>query len=76
MAKQLTAEDVRVSLNAHVAARGAELHAKYGPEIGWKELQLILEDRTCVRYPTTIEFSASSLQPGEFARRVGAQQDA
>ena len=68
MPTQLTADDARVSLNAHVAAKGAELHAKYGPVIGWRELKLILEDRACVRYPCVLEFESTSLQSGEFAR--------
>src|SRR5881394_113103 len=67
MATQLTADDARQSLNSHVAARGAEINAKYGPHIGWKELQLILADRACVRYPCRIEFNSALLQPGEFA---------
>jgi hypothetical protein len=67
MAIQLTAEDARQSLNAHVAARGAELRAKYGPHIGWPELRQILEDRTQVRYPCEIVFDAGPLNPGEFA---------
>ena len=70
MPTQLTADDVRVSLNAHVAAKGAELQAKYGPAIGWPELKLILEDRECVRYPCTLEFNAESLQAGEVAHPV------
>ena len=70
MPKQLTADDARVSLNAHVAAKGAEICAKYGPAIGWRELQLILEDRTCVRYPCRIEFNAEPLQAGEFGHPV------
>jgi len=67
MPTQLTADGVRVSLNAHVAAKGAEIRAKYGPAIGWTELKLILEDRTCVRYPCALEFNSQPLQPGEFA---------
>ena len=67
---QLTADDARQSLNAHVAARGAELHAKYGPHIGWQELQQILADRACVRYPCEIVFDAGPLLPGEFAHPV------
>ncbi|MBI2513019.1 MAG: hypothetical protein HYV96_13650 [Opitutae bacterium] len=67
MAKQLTAEDARQSLAAHVEAKGAEIFAKYGPQIGWSRLQTILEDRACVRYPCRIEFDAAPLQPGEFA---------
>ncbi len=67
MAKQLTADDARQSLSAHVASKGTDIFEKYGPHIGWKELQKILEDRTCVRYPCTVEFNAGMLQPGEFA---------
>jgi hypothetical protein len=67
MATQLTAEDARQSLNSHVAAKGAEIHAKYGPHIGWKELQRILDDRSCVRYPCKLVFDATGLQPGELA---------
>ncbi len=67
MAQQLTADDARQSLAAHVAVKGQEIREKYGPHIGWKELQLILNDRTCVRYPCEIVFDAAPLQPGEFA---------
>jgi len=70
MPTQLTADDARVSMNTHVAAKGAELRAKYGLVIGWSELKLILEDRTCVRYPCGLEFNAEPLQPGEFAHPV------
>jgi hypothetical protein len=67
MAIQLTAQDARQSLNAHVAAKGAEIRAKYGPTIGWRELLRILEDREVVRYPCEIVFDSAPLQPGEFA---------
>jgi len=67
MATQLNAEDARQSLNAHVAAKGSEIFQKYGPNLGWKELLRLLEDRTCVRYPCEIAFDATPLQPGEFA---------
>lgn len=70
MATKLTAEDARQSLNAHVAAKGAEIFEKYGPQIGWKELLRILEDRACVRYPCEIVFDAGALLPGEFAHPV------
>ena len=70
MATQLTAEDGRQSLNAHAAAKGDEIRAKYGPHIGWSELQRILQDRACVRYPCEIIFDAGPLQPGEFAHPV------
>lgn len=67
MAQSLTAEDGKESLKAHAAARGTEIHAKYGPVIGWSELLRILEDRACVRYPCEIVFDAGPLQTGEFA---------
>ena len=67
MATQLTAEDAKQSLTAHVEAKGAEIQAKYWPQIGLSELQALLNDRTCVRYPCRIEFDSSRLQPGEFA---------
>lgn len=67
MPTQLTAEDGRQSLNAHVAAKGAQIHAQYGPRLGWNELQRLLEDRAFVRYPCTIAFEYLPLRPGEFA---------
>lgn len=67
---QLAAEDERQSLNLRVAARGAEIFERYGPRIGWTELQLILADRRCVRYPCDLVFDAAPLRPGEFAHPV------
>ena len=68
MAIQLTTQDARQSLNAHVAAKGAEVRARYGPAIGWRELLRIVEDREVVRYPCEIVFDAAQLLPGEFAQ--------
>jgi len=70
MATQLSPENVRQSLNAHVAAKGNEIFQKYGPNLGWKELLCLVEDRACVRYPCEIAFDASPLRPGEFAHPV------
>jgi hypothetical protein len=70
MDRPLTADDGRQSLNAHVTAKGAELRARYGPAVGWKELLRILEDREFVRYPCEIVFDAAPLLPGEFAHPV------
>jgi hypothetical protein len=67
MATQLTAADARESLTAHLAAKGAEISAKYGPVIGWGELRRLLDDRAFVRYPCELRFDASALLPGEFA---------
>jgi hypothetical protein len=70
MPTQLTAEDARQSLNAHVAAKGLELREKYGPHIGWQDLPRILQDRAFVRYPCEIVFDSAPLYPGEFAHPV------
>jgi hypothetical protein len=70
MAPPLKAPDARQSLNARVAATGAEIYEKYGPRIGWTQLQQVLGDRSCVRYPCEIVFDAASLQTGEFAHPV------
>ncbi len=70
MEKQLTAGDFQQSLNDHVAAKGDEICAKFGPAIGWDELLRILEDRSVVRYPCEIVFDAAPLQDGEFAHPV------
>lgn len=59
--------DARESLNLHVAQKGRDIHLKYGPVIGWNQLQRILEDRSCVRYPCQIVFDDQRLHPGEFA---------
>lgn len=67
MAIQLTADDVRQSLSAHVTSKGAELHLKYGPHIGWTELKKVLRDRAFVRYPCELSFDSTPLLPGEFA---------
>ncbi len=70
MARQLTAEDARQSLTAHVETKGIEVFVKYGPQIRWADLQRLLEDRVYVRYPCEIVFDASQLLAGEFAHPV------
>jgi hypothetical protein len=67
MPHQLTSEDARQSLTAHVAARGLDIREKYGPSVGWAELQRILADRECVRYPCELAYDAGPLEPGECA---------
>ncbi len=70
MTTQLTKDDGKASLNAHAAEKGLAVWEKYGPDIGWNELRLILEDRAFVRYPCEIKFDAGSLLPGEVAYPV------
>ena len=68
--KQLTAEDAKQSLTAHVESKGIEIFVKYGPQVGWVELQRLLLDRAYVRYPCDIVFDAEQLLAGEFAHPV------
>jgi hypothetical protein len=70
MSSEPAPDDARQSLTAHAAAKGAEIRAKYGPNIGWNELLQILNDRDCVRYPCEIIFDAGSLRAGEFAHPI------
>jgi hypothetical protein len=70
MSTRLTAGDARETLSAHVTAKGLEIREKYGPEIGWDQLQQILSDRACVRYPCKVVFDASPLLSGEFAHPI------
>jgi len=67
MTKQLTAEDAKQSLTAHVEAKGIEVFVKYGPQLDWSRLHRLLQDRAFVRYPCEIVFDASQLLPGECA---------
>jgi hypothetical protein len=55
------------SLSDHVLDKGREIHAKYGPQIGWAELERMLQDRAVVRYPCEIRFSSERLESGELA---------
>ena len=70
MAQQLTVQDAQQSLTAHLAAKGAAIHEKYGPRIGYQQLQLILADRNCTRYPVELVYSDAALRDGEFAHPV------
>jgi hypothetical protein len=64
-------------LVARLATEGRRLHEKYGPEIGWSQLNAILADRSVVRFPCELVFDAAPLLPGEFAHAVrkGTQPD-
>jgi len=73
--RQPSIEAARESLSDHVAEKGAEARRKYGPHIGWDQLQLLLQDRSCTRYPCEIQFNAEPLLPGEFAHPMANGQD-
>ena len=63
----ITEDDLKSAVGDHAEERAYAIRAKYGPEIDYETLLSILEDRECVRYPVTIEFDSSRLEPGMFA---------
>jgi hypothetical protein len=75
MARRLNATSAGQSLTEVVAAQGAVICQKYGPQLGWDELLELLDDRTVVRYPCEIRFEADPLLPGEFAHPVAKGTD-
>jgi hypothetical protein len=75
MPQQLTLDDARKSLAGHLADRGAAIHAKYGPRVGWNELQRLLQDKECCRYPVELAFSDEGLEDGEFAHPFAKTDD-
>ena len=62
----------------HCAAKGQEVRERFGMGLGWADLDGLLEDRKLVRYPCTITFDPSPLQPEEmaYAEPLGAQPEA
>jgi hypothetical protein len=70
MARHFNPEDARRWLDADLAAKAAEVRNKYGPVIGWSELQTILQDRQFTPFPCEIRFDAAPLLPGEFGHPV------
>jgi len=67
MNRHPSGEDARQPIADHAAAKGREIHDRYGGRIGWKELLGLLEERAFVRYPCEIVFDAGPLRAGEFA---------
>lgn len=77
MARQFNVEHVSRSLAAELSAKASEIRHKYGPQIGWEELQRVLADREFAPFPCEIRFDAEPLLPGEFGHPVqkGASRD-
>lgn len=67
MAKRLKAETLSGDLAAELLAKAGEIRRRYGPEIGWKQIQQILVDPQITPFPCEICFDANPLLPGEFA---------
>jgi hypothetical protein len=67
MSRQLTTDDARQSLTAHVETMGAEVFCKYGPICTWERLAELLADTDFVRYPCELVWAGEELLPGEGA---------
>ena len=70
MARHFKSEDVRQCVAAEVAAKAAEIRHRYGPQLGWEQLQQLLQDREFTLFPCEIRFDAAPLLPGEFGHPV------
>ena len=70
MARHFKDDEVGCSFAAELAAKANEIREKYGPKIGWEEVQHLLEDRQCALFPCEIRFDAEPLLPGEFGHPV------
>ncbi|MFC1684553.1 hypothetical protein ACFL0R_03660 [Pseudomonadota bacterium] len=73
--RTVTEEDLKSSVTEHVAERARAIRDKYGPDIDYPTLLEILEDRESVRYPVTILFDTSRIDPGMFAFSVGVFEE-
>jgi hypothetical protein len=70
MARHFNAEAAADSLKEILRAKAAEIREKYGPVLGWEQLQRLLQDRTLTPFPCEVCFDATPLLPGEFANAV------
>jgi hypothetical protein len=67
MARHFKVEDAHQSIRADLESKAAAIRQKYGPNIGWHELQALLQDRQLIPFVCEIRFDAAPLLPGEFA---------
>jgi hypothetical protein len=70
MARHLKGEDVHQLLTADLPAKAANIRQRYGPEIGWDQLQELLRDPEVTPFPCEVRFDATPLLPGEFGHPV------
>jgi hypothetical protein len=67
MREKLTVEQGRKAFAHHVTERALALREKYGNFLDYEAIQMLLNDRDFVRYPTRVEFDSSKIDPGFFA---------
>ena len=61
------AEQAKQAFHEHLVEKAAATRLKYGLYIDTDAVLKMLDDDSVVRYPTTLVFDASPLQPHEFA---------
>jgi hypothetical protein len=64
---EITAEGAQRALHEHLVDKAMSARLAYGLYIDTDAILKMLDDRAVVRYPTTVLFDASPLQPQEFA---------
>ncbi len=64
---QLVVEQAAAAFREHLVEKATAARLKYGLYIDAETILRMLDDREVVRYPTTVIFDASPLQPHEFA---------
>jgi len=67
---QPTEEESKESLVAHAAQKAWEARQVYGagaPGMSLQNLEVLLQDRKFIRYPTTLRFDSTLLEEGEAA---------
>ena len=74
MARHLKGDDVHQLLTADLEAKAAAIRCRYGPEIGWAQLQQLLRDPDITPLPCELCFDAAPLLPGEFGHTVATGQ--
>ena len=64
---KLTEEDGYEALKGHAVDKALLARSRYGPSFDETSMTRLLADPEVVRFPTLLQFDASSLMPGEFA---------
>jgi hypothetical protein len=59
--------EAREAFSEHLEAKATAARLTYGLYVDAEAIMRMLGDREVVRYPTSIEFDAAALLPGEFA---------
>ena len=70
MPKTVSTGDPRGDLTGALALAGTEVRQKYGSSLNFERLQVLLQDRSVVKYPCEMVFDSRPLLAGEFAHTM------